>query len=73
LVFGAVGQVGGWGHDSYFGVSASAILDFRGSGLARADLAFTDLGAAIRLECALGVADFYAAPRAAIEGLTMLF
>jgi len=63
-----------WGHDSIFGLGADAVLDFRGSGLASAaDLHWTDLGGATRLETAAGSVDFYGSPAWALEAMPMLF
>jgi Ca2+-binding RTX toxin-like protein len=63
-----------WGHDSIFGLGADAVLDFRGSGLASAaELRWTDLGGATRLETAAGVVDFYASPLPALLAMASLF
>jgi Ca2+-binding RTX toxin-like protein len=63
-----------WGHDSIFGLGADAVLDFRGSGLASAaELRWTDLGGATRLETAAGVVDFYASPLPALLEMATLF
>jgi serralysin len=74
LVFDIAAANGGFGHDSVFGLSLGATFDFRGSGLAgKEDLTFTDLGGAIRVTCAAGVIDFYAAPLSAIQDMNMMF
>lgn len=74
LLFNISAANGGFGHDSVFGLSLGATLDFRGSGLAGVqDLTFVDLGGAIRVTSAVGMIDFYAAPLSAIQGMTMLF
>ncbi|HZH46399.1 MAG TPA: hypothetical protein VEY31_07155 [Roseococcus sp.] len=50
------------------------MLDFRGSGLvSAAELRWTDLGGATRLETAAGVVDFYASPLPALLAMATLF